>query len=251
MADAANNPSAAALIIGDEILSGRTQDVNLNYLARFLGALGVDLLEARFVPDIEAEIVSALNALRAKHTYVFTTGGIGPTHDDITADAVAKAFGVAIDFHAEALAALAARYKPGEFNDARKRMARVPAGATLIRNSVSVAPGFQIANVFVLAGVPMIMRAMMEEVAPRLARGRPVASATVTVALAEGRLAGPLAELQKAHPGVAIGSYPFYEEGIYGASLVVRGRDKTAVEAAASAIEAMVRGMGAQPRRSG
>ena len=161
--------TAAVLVIGDEILSGRTPDTNPNYIAKFLSALGIDLCEARVVPDIEAEIVAALNALRTRYNYVFTTGGIGPTHDDITADAVARAFGVGIDYNAEAMALLGARYKPGEFNEMRKRMARIPDGATLIKNSISTAPGFQIGNVFVMAGVPMIMRAMLEEsVAPRL-----------------------------------------------------------------------------------
>src|ERR1700733_2572765 len=166
-----SNPTAAILVIGDEILSGRTQDINTSYIAKFLGSLGIDLKEARVVGDVEEEIIAALNALRTRYTYVFTTGGIGPTHDDITADAVAKAFGVGIDYHPEALALLAARYKPGEFNDMRKRMARIPEGASLIRNSVSTAPGFQIGNVFVMAGVPMIMRAMMEDIMPELKRG--------------------------------------------------------------------------------
>ena len=230
--------TAAVLVIGDEILSGRTQDTNLNYLARFLGALGIDLAEARVVPDIEAEIVAALNALRSRYTYVFTTGGIGPTHDDITADAVAKAFGVGIDYHPEALALLGARYKPGEFNEMRKRMARTPDGASLIRNSVSTAPGFQIGNVFVMAGVPMIMRAMLEDVEPRLKRGRVVVSQTIGARTAEGRIAAALLRIQYENPGVAIGSYPFYSEDGSGVQLVVRGRDSEAVEAASQAIEA-------------
>ena len=171
--------TAAVLVIGDEILSGRTQDTNTNYIARQLGTLGIDLKEARVVRDVEDEIVAALNALRARYTYVFTTGGIGPTHDDITADAVAKAFGVGIDYHPEAMAMLAARYKPGEFNDMRKRMARIPLGAELVRNTASVAPGIHIGNVYVMAGVPMIMRAMMEDIVPRLKRGAVVHSATV------------------------------------------------------------------------
>ena len=181
------NPTAAVLVIGDEILSGRTQDTNTNYIAKFLGALGIDLKEARTVSDVESEIVAAVNALRARYTYVFTTGGIGPTHDDITADAIAAAFGVGIDYHPEALALLSARYKPGEFNEMRKRMARVPLGASLVKNSVSTAPGFQIENVFVMAGVPMIMRAMLEELAPRLSRGVQVQSITVSTRLPEGR----------------------------------------------------------------
>src|SRR5215469_441207 len=167
--------TAAVLNIGDEILSGRTQDTNLGYIAKLLGTLGIDLREARVVPDVEEEIVAAVNSLRARFTYVFTTGGIGPTHDDITADAVAKAFGVGIDYHPEAMALMAARYKnPEDFNDMRKRMARVPDTATLIENSVSTAPGFRIGNVFVMAGVPMVMRAMLEELASQLERGAPV-----------------------------------------------------------------------------
>jgi molybdenum cofactor synthesis domain-containing protein len=243
------NPTAAALVIGDEILSGRTQDTNTNYIAKFLGALGIDLKEARTVSDVEAEIVAAVNALRARYTYVFTTGGIGPTHDDITADAIAKAFGVSIDYHPEALELLGARYKPGEFNDMRKRMARVPAGATLVKNSVSTAPGFQIENVFVMAGVPMIMRAMLEELAPRLTRGAKVHAVTVSTRVPEGRIAAALARIQKDHETVAIGSYPFYREDGFGTQLVARGRDFPAVEAAAKAIEAAVLAEGGTPNR--
>jgi len=244
-------PTAAILVIGDEILSGRTQDTNTNTIAKFLAALGIDLKEARVVPDDEAEIVAALNALRARYTYVFTTGGIGPTHDDITADAVAKAFGVGIDYHPEALKLMAPRYKQGEFNEMRKRMARTPDGASLIRNSVSAAPGFQIGNVFVMAGVPMIMRAMLEDVAPRLATGIVVVNATVAAALPEGRIAGPLKAIQGQHKTVTIGSYPYYGDGGFGVHLVVRGRDAGQVEAAALAIEAMVRAEGASPTRVG
>jgi len=178
--------TAAVLVIGDEILSGRTQDTNTNYIAKVLGTLGIDLREARVVPDVEDEIVAALNALRARYTYVFTTGGIGPTHDDITADAVAKAFGVGIDYHPEAMAMLAARFSnPADFNDMRKRMARIPLTATLVRNKASVAPGFHIGNVFVMAGVPMIMRAMMEDIAPELKRGAIVHSRTVAARVPE------------------------------------------------------------------
>lgn len=241
--------TAAILVIGDEILSGRTQDINLNYLARFLGALGIDLKEGRIVPDIEAEIVAAVNALRSTYDYLFTTGGIGPTHDDITADAIAKAFGVPIHHHPEALAILEPRYKPGEFNEMRRRMARIPEGGILIRNSVSAAPGFQIENVFVMAGVPMIMRAMLEDVAPRLKRGAPVHTCTVTARVAEGRIAAALARIQSEHKTVAIGSYPFYREDGSGTQLVTRGRDSAAVSAAAEAIEAALRAEGIEPKR--
>src|ERR1700748_3463607 len=218
--------SAAVLVIGDEILSGRTQDTNTNYIARFLGALGIDLRECRVVPDIQEEIVAALNALRARYTYVFTTGGIGPTHDDITADAGAAAFGVSIDYHPEAMALMAARYKnPADFNEMRKRMARIPDTATLIKNSVSTAPGFQIGNVFVMAGVPMGMRAMLEELSGRLARGAVVHAVTVEAHLPEGQIAAALAQIQKEHSAVSLGSYPFYREAGPGTQLVVRGRD--------------------------
>ena len=164
-------PTAAVVIIGDEILSGRTRDTNLNTLARFLAALGIDLLEARTVGDRADQIIDALNVLRAGHDYVFTTGGIGPTHDDITADCVARAFGVALPEHPDAVAILERRYGATDFNAARRRMARIPEGGTLIANPVTDAPGFQIGNVFVMAGVPKIMTAMLEDVAPRLRTG--------------------------------------------------------------------------------
>jgi len=241
--------TAAMLVIGDEILSGRTQDTNLNYIAKFLGTLGIDMREARIVPDVEEEIVNAVNTLRARYTYVFTTGGIGPTHDDITADAIAKAFGVGIDYHPEALAMLGARYQPGEFNEMRKRMARIPDGATLIKNSASTAPGFLIGNVFVMAGVPMVMRAMMEDVAPRLRRGALVVTATISARIGEGRIAGPLAKIQSEYGSVVIGSYPFYTADGYGVQLVVRGRDASVVEAAATQIELAIASEGLPSER--
>jgi molybdenum cofactor synthesis domain-containing protein len=242
--------TAAVLVIGDEILSGRTQDTNTSYIAKFLGALGIDLKEARVVPDVEDEIVAALNALRARYTYVFTTGGIGPTHDDITADAVARAFGVSIDYHPEAMTMMAARYKnPEDFNDMRKRMARIPDTATLVKNSVSTAPGFHIGNVFVMAGVPMIVRAMLEDIAPRLARGAVVQSVTIEGRIPEGRIAAALAQIQSGHKTVQIGSYPFYREDGAGAQFVVRGRDPAAVEEAARAIEMAIKSEGIEPLR--
>jgi len=241
--------TAAVLVIGDEILSGRTQDTNTHYIARLLGTLGIDMREARVVPDVEAEIVAAVNALRARYTYVFTTGGIGPTHDDITADAIAAAFGVGIDYHPEAMAMLAARYQPGEFNEMRQRMARIPDTATLVKNSASTAPGFQIGNVFVMAGVPMVMRAMMEDIAPRLKKGVIVTTATVSARIAEGRIAGPLAKIQAENESVVIGSYPFYTADGYGVQLVVRGRDAASVEAAAAQIELAIRAEGLSPER--
>jgi molybdenum cofactor synthesis domain-containing protein len=253
MDEAKHRLTAGALVIGDEILSGRTQDVNIGAIARFLAPFGIDLCEARCVPDIEAEIVAALNALRARYTYVFTTGGIGPTHDDITADAIGAAFGRPVEHHPEAMALLAARYAPGEFNERRQRMARVPKGGTLIRNSISVAPGFQIDNVFVLAGVPKIMQAMLEDVAPRLARFTPVTSISIVVRLPEGRIAADLAAIQQRYPELSIGSYPFFKladmRASAGTTLVVRGRDAERVEAAGGEIEAMVRSHGAEPER--
>ena len=241
--------TAAMLVIGDEILSGRTQDTNSNYVACQLTAIGIDLCEIRVVGDVEEEIVAALNALRSRYDFIFTTGGIGPTHDDITADAVAKAFGVGIGYHPEAYALLEARYAPGEFNEARKRMARVPDGGILIRNRASVAPGFQIGNVFVMAGVPMVMRAMMEEVLPRLPQGVPVLSAAISADLPEGTIAAGLGDIQKAYPQTAIGSYPWYRDGKFGAQLIVRSRDPDALKAATQMIETMIVELGGTPDR--
>jgi len=243
---------AAILVIGDEILSGRTQDTNTNTIARFLAVLGIDLKEVRVVGDVQAEIVAALNALRAGYDFVFTTGGIGPTHDDITADAVAAAFGVGIGYHPEAYALLEVRYPPGEFNEMRKRMARIPHGASLVANPVSGAPGFHIGNVYVMAGVPMVMRAMLEQIAPELPRGQTVTSITVEADIPEGTIAPGLAQLQKDHKDVAIGSYPFYREGAakpFGAQLVIRGRDGEAVERATLTLEDILRKLGAAPQR--
>ena len=222
--------TAAVMIIGDEILSGRTQDTNLNFIAKYLGTYGVDLAEARVVPDIKDEIITALNFLRAKYDYVITTGGIGPTHDDITADCVAEAFGVALVEHPEIIEMMQSRWQ-GELNAARRRMARVPVGGSLVKNAVQGPPGFQIGNVFVLAGVPMVMRGMMDDVVPRLRSGAVVISRTVRVEGAgEGVIAEPLANLAKAHPELSIGSYPFFGPQGYGSNLVVRGRDGALVE---------------------
>ena len=234
--------TAAVLIIGDEILSGRTQDTNLRDIARYLGVLGVDVAEARTVPDVQEEIVAALNALRARYDYVITTGGIGPTHDDITADAVAAAFGVELVEHPEILALLQSRFGD-DLNAARRRMARVPVGGGLVKNPVQGPPGFTIGNVFVLAGVPQIMRGMLEDVGPRLRGGRPVVSKTVRVeGSGEGALAAPLEAVAKAHPAMSLGSYPFFGPSGYGSNLVLRGRDAAEVDAAAdeliSALEA-------------
>ena len=243
--------TAAVLVIGDEILSGRTQDVNVVTIARFLAEFGIDLSEVRFVPDIEGEIVAAVNALKLRYTYLFTTGGIGPTHDDITSDAIGRAFGLPVEHNTEALALLAKRYTPQDFNERRQRMARMPRGAVLIRNSVSVAPGFQIGNVFVMAGVPKIMQAMLEDVRPRLTRGTKMISRSLTVRLPEGGIAAALAAIQDRHSEIAIGSYPFFGDSATGRSagtmLVVRGRDEGAVARAAEEIAQLARSLGVEP----
>ncbi len=242
------NPTAAMLTIGDEILSGRTRDTNMPHLAAALTERGIALRETRVVPDEQAEIVAALNALRARYTHVFTSGGIGPTHDDITADAVAAAFGVGIDVREDARAILAQNYaNPDvELNEARLRMARIPDGATLIENPVSRAPGFTIGNVHVMAGVPAVFEAMVAGVLPTLTGGRPLVSETLRVDRPEGEVAGPLRRIAEAHAGVTIGSYPFIREGRFGTNLVVRGEDAAAVSAAMNAIRAMVGGLAAK-----
>jgi len=232
--------TAAILVIGDEILSGRTKDKNIGYIAEYLTNIGIDLREVRVVPDIEEEIVAALNALRAKATYVFTTGGIGPTHDDITADAVAKAFGVTIDHDPRAIAMLAERFPPDQLNEARLRMARIPAGAELIANSVSKAPGFKIGNVHVMAGVPSIMQAMLDVVAPTLKTGVRMLSETVRAGLKEGDIGTALAAIAKAHPETSIGSYPFFSETGPDTNIVVRSRDPDRLADAAAAVGAMI-----------
>jgi molybdenum cofactor synthesis domain-containing protein len=227
--------TAAVLIIGDEILSGRTQDTNLRDIAKYLGVHGVDLCEARTVSDVMEEIIAALNALRERYDYVITTGGIGPTHDDITADAVAAAFGVELYEHPEILEMMTSRFG-AELNAARRRMARVPVGGDLVKNPVQGPPGFTIGNVFVLAGVPVIMRGMLEDVGPRMRTGVVVLSRTVRVeGTGEGAIAGPLEAVAKAHPAMSLGSYPFFTDGLYGSNLVLRGRD--AEELAGTVVE--------------
>ncbi len=235
--------TAAVLVIGDEILSGRTKDKNVGYIADYLTALGIDLREVRIVPDVEEEIVAALNALRARYSYVFTTGGIGPTHDDITADSVAKAFGVPIDHHPEAVAILKERMARigGELNEARLRMARVPAGATLVYNKVSGAPGFWIGNVITMAGVPAIMQAMLDEVAPKLKTGAKLLSETIRADAKEGDVGTELGEIAKAHPDAIIGSYPFFDEKLgANTNIVVRSRDAARLAQVKAEVEAML-----------
>ncbi|WP_375269430.1 competence/damage-inducible protein A [Phenylobacterium sp.] len=236
--------TAAVLIIGDEILSGRTQDTNLRDIARYLAAHGVDLVEARTVADVQAEIVAALNALRSRYDYVITTGGIGPTHDDITADAVAAAFGVELHEHPDIIAMMEARWGD-ELNAARRRMARVPDGGELVNNPVQGPPGFTIGNVFVLAGVPQIMRGMLQDVGPRLKGGAVVVSRTLRVeGSGEGAVAAPLEAVAKAHPGLSLGSYPFYGQDGFGTNLVVRGRDPGEVEATLTELISVLREAG-------
>jgi molybdenum cofactor synthesis domain-containing protein len=233
--------TAAILVIGDEILSGRTKDKNIGYIAEYLTNIAIDLREVRVVPDVEAEIVAALNALRSRYTYVFTTGGIGPTHDDITADSVAKAFGAAIDIDPRAVAVMSERYKPGELNAARLRMARIPEGADLIANPISKAPGFRIGNVMVMAGVPAVMQAMLDDIAPTLATGVRMLSETIDAAgLPEGIYAAGLSEVAAAHPGVSVGSYPSFSAAGFTNQIVARSRDADLLAAATAAIRRMV-----------
>ena len=241
----APTPTAAVLLIGDEILSGRTKDKNLGFIADYLVGLGIDLKEARCVADDEGDIVAAVNALRARYTYVFTTGGIGPTHDDITADAVAKAFHVPIGHHPRALEILSNYFKEigREPNEARLRMARVPQGATLIENAVSKAPGFRIENVFVMAGVPKIMQAMMEAIAPGLERGVPMQSRTITLLGGEGDVAKPLGAIQDRYTDVFIGSYPFEGATGFSTNLVVRSRVPASLEQAETEVKALAESM--------
>ncbi|MEX0923260.1 MAG: molybdopterin-binding protein [Rhodovibrionaceae bacterium] len=230
--------TAAVLIVGNEILSGRTQDANLGYLGKRLNDCGIRLVEARVVRDVEAEVVAAVNALRARNDYLFTTGGIGPTHDDITAACIAKAFGRALIVHPEARRILLDFYGPEKLTEARLRMARTPEGASLIENAVSRAPGFRVENVFVMAGIPRVMQAMFEAVAGSLEGGRPMVSATLVARAPESTLAGPLTALQERFPGVEMGSYPFRDETGFGAELVLRGLDPQEVETAAAALRA-------------
>ncbi|WP_421929346.1 competence/damage-inducible protein A [Neoaquamicrobium sediminum] len=238
--------TAAMIVIGDEILSGRTKDRNIGHLADVMSAIGIDLKEVRIVADEEDDIVAAVNALRARYTYVFTTGGIGPTHDDITADSVSKAFGVPCEYDDRAYAMLEAHYATRgiEFTEARKRMARMPRGADHIDNPVSLAPGFRIGNVHVMAGVPTIFQAMLDNVVPTLKTGQKLLSAAIHCPFGEGVIGGPLGEIQKAHPDTIIGSYPKYLDGAFWTELVVRARTQETLDAAAAEVRAMVEALG-------
>lgn len=237
--------TACLLIIGNEILSGRTQDKNLAFIGARLNDLGIRLMEARVIPDVEETIVRTLNEVRRHFDYVFTTGGIGPTHDDITAECVAKAFGRQLIVHPEARAILTAHYGADQLTEARLRMARTPEGAALIENPVSKAPGFQIENVFVMAGIPSIMQAMFASLQHRLVGGRPLRSRTLRVELGESFVADGLARLQERFPEVEIGSYPFNRDGVFGTRLVLRSTDEALLDTAAAELDKLIVGLGA------
>jgi molybdopterin-biosynthesis enzyme MoeA-like protein len=251
-----DNPTACLLIIGNEVLSGRTRDANLQFIATRLGELGIPMREARVIPDVPKTIVDAVNEARARFTHVFTTGGIGPTHDDITSECVARAFGVPWEVHEETRALMAADYArrdpPVEFNAARMRMATLPRGAVPIRCAETSAPGFTMGNVHVMAGVPRIMRAMFEALAPSLERGRPVQSRTVHAhGVYEGTIADGLAAIQRRHPALDLGSYPYYRAGGVpggGVALVAKGTDGAAVDQAAREMAALLRDAGGEAR---
>jgi molybdenum cofactor synthesis domain-containing protein len=241
--------TACLLIIGNEILSGRTKDSNMAFIAARLTELGIRLQEARIIPDIEATIVATLNEVRARFDYVFTTGGIGPTHDDITAECVAKAFGLPLVQHPEAMRRMSAHYQRQgtEFNAARMRMARTPEGATLIDNPVSTAPGFQIGNVYVMAGIPQVMQAMFDGMKHRLIGGAQVMSRAVSGFLPEGIIANELGALQQRYPDIEIGSYPFQRQGKAGSTIVLRGTDRARLEAATEEYRQLHRRLGGEP----
>ena len=240
------NPTACLLVIGNEVLSGRTQDLNIKFLATGLGAIGMPLREVRVIPDVPETIIATVNEARAKFDHVFTTGGIGPTHDDITSECIAAAFGVPWEPHPEAWARLEARYEPGEFNAARQRMATMPRGAALIDNPVSTAPGFTIGNVHVMAGVPRVMQAMWACLAPTLAGGAPIVMAAVhAMGLAEGKIADGLSAIQNRYPAIDLGSYPYYRTSGNGVALVAKGTEHAAVDACIAEVTAMIATLGA------
>ncbi len=239
--------TAAILVIGDEILSGRTKDKNIGYIAEYMTALGIDVSEVRVVPDEPDDIVAAVNALRARYTYLFTTGGIGPTHDDITAENIARAFGVEIRENDEAIAMLLQRFSRDELNEARRRMARIPVGATLIENPVSNAPGFHIGNVFVMAGVPAIMQAMLDNLAPLLKTGAKMLSETIEVpGIKEGDYGTGLTRIAEAFPATSVGSYPRLTEKGFANQIVVRARDADMLKSAVKAVHDLIRELQAQ-----
>ena len=245
--------TAALVVIGDEILSGRTQDKNVAQLATWLNGQGIRLAEVRIVPDVAERIAETVNVLRAAHDYLFTTGGLRPTHDDITVDAIAAAFGVPVMVHPEARAILEDYYRgrPGGLNEARLRMARVPEGAELLANPSSGAPGVRIANVYILAGVPHIAASMMEALTGTLEGGRPMVSVTVGARAPESEVAELLRETEAANPGVAIGSYPFFKDGGYGANFVVRSEDEELARSTGEELSHRLRDAGYEPVEGG
>ena len=242
------NPTACLLVIGNEVLSGRTQDANIKFIAAGLGEIGIPLREVRVIPDVAETIVATVNECRARFDHVFTTGGIGPTHDDITSECVAAAFGVPWQPHPEAWARMERHYKAGDFNPARQRMATMPLGAALIDNLVSVAPGFTIGNVHVMAGVPRIMQAMFAALAPTLEGGTPIASRAVHAGgLLEGDVALGLEAIQKRYPDLDLGSYPYYRATGNGVALVAKGTDGAALDACIAEVAALIGSMGKEP----
>lgn len=244
--------TAALLVIGDEILSGGTQDRNIAQVALWLNDQGIRLAEVRVVPDDIDRIAAAANALRAENDYLFTTGGIGPTHDDITVDAIAHALGVPVVVHPKARAALEAYYESrGGLNEPRLRMARVPEGADLIENRFSGAPGIRVGNVFILAGVPHIAAQMLESLAGTLEGGRPLLARTIGCRVLESEVAVLLAEAEAAHPGCRIGSYPFFRAGETGANFIIRSADRAALDACAAAVIAGLEALGREPVEGG
>jgi len=245
---AAKNPTACLLVIGNEVLSGRTRDANIQFLAVGLGERGIPLREVRVIPDVPETIIATVNEVRSKFDYVFTTGGIGPTHDDITSECVAAAFGVPWEPHPIAWPRMEAAYKPGEFNSARQRMATMPRGAALIENTISVAPGFQMGNVYVMAGVPKIMQSMWEWLSPRLEGGEKIEMRAVHVmGLPEGIIAEGLGAVQQRYPDLDLGSYPFYRASGNGVALVAKGPDAAAAEAAIAEVTQLILGFGKVP----
>ena len=242
------NPTSCLLVIGNEVLSGRTQDVNIKFLATRLGEIGMPVREVRIIPDVPETIIGTVNEVRARFDHVFTTGGIGPTHDDITSECVATALGVPWVKHQEAWARLERHYRPGEFNPARQRMATMPEGAVLIDNPISIAPGYSIGNVHVMAGVPRIMQAMFEALAPRLPGGKPVIARAVHAAgLPEGRIAEELGAIQARFPTVDIGSYPYYRASGNGVAIVAKGTDPALAAAAIDSVTELMARLGATP----
>ncbi len=238
---------ASIVVVGNEILSGRTKDANTSWIAEQMVQAGVVLAEVRVVPDIRDEIVFAVNELRRKYDYVFTTGGIGPTHDDITAESIAHAFGTTLELNEEAYGILVRHYgSEEEVTPPRRKMAMIPVGASLINNPVSGAPGFQLENVFVMAGVPRIMQAMLDDIKPRLKRGRTMLSNTIACSLAESAVAEPLSKIQDRFPTVSIGSYPHFRGGILGLSLVLRSPENEALDTATAEVIRMVADLGGE-----